>query len=311
MIHREIGIGRLIAFDHRDGEQLRQLDQGFIALHFLTGGFGNDGRVLAVTQHPRDLLDIGDRWCRFWHWRRGPEFRRRRPLAELGFDRHTEIGGAWRQALCQLAGADDLLVQRVDAGGLGRPFDDGFRQPLRAADDTQIGLPLSAGIEPLFFAIGQGFARHHDHGNTQPVGAIDAHRALQEADAGMQHHRLHPAGEDRIANGEIDCEGLMRATEIDRAGRVGDFLARERFPHCTPFRPRRGHDVIDIQTSECLNNGFAAIDSILHMKSLPGSFVGLCRHWRPLSGFKRPSSWSDRYIRARYRPDRENSSAGR
>ena len=64
-----------------------------------------------------------------------------------------KIGRPGRDPLRHLAGADELLVERLGAACLVRPFDHWLDQPMRSADDAQIGLPLGAGNEALAIAV--------------------------------------------------------------------------------------------------------------------------------------------------------------
>ena len=260
----EVGVVGPAALDHRDGQRLGQLDQSAVALGLAPRGFGEDRRLFGGDQGGGDALDVGGGRAGARRRRRGAQLAGRGPAVQLGLDRHRHEDRPGGRALRHLAGADQLLEQRRRAGRLGRPFDQRLGEAVRPADHRQARQPLRAGMEPVLRAVGDGLAGDDGHRQAEPPGGVDPHRALQQADAGVQHHALHPPGEGGVADGEVDGQRLVGAAEIARPRRGGDALAGEGLPDRAPFGARRGHDVIAAEASERLDDRLAAVEGVLH-----------------------------------------------
>ena len=264
MILGKIREHRPAPLDHRDRQKFGQLDQRGVRCRIAPRQFGDDRRPFAGDEHFGDGLDVG---------RRRRSFRRRWRIAQLGwrlpglahgFDGKAHIDRAGGGALRHLAGANHLLEHGRYAARLIGPFDDRLDQPVRAADHAQQRLPLCSRVELRIVAEAERLAGDHEHRNSLAHRSVDTHRSLQQAHAGMQHHRLHAPGNRGVTGGEIDRQRLVRAAQIGRAGRVGELLPAQRFPHRAPLRPRRRHDIVDIQAAKCLHNRFTAIKLVFH-----------------------------------------------
>ena len=75
----------------------------------------------------------------------------------------------------------------------------------------------------------------------------------------MEHHRLHASGDERVADGQVDGEGLVTAGEIGGAGLVRELLLGHRLPDWAPFGAGRGHHIVDAEIAEGLEYGVAPI----------------------------------------------------
>src|SRR5215467_8774443 len=98
---------------------------------------------------------------------------------------------------------------------------------------------------------------------------MNAHASLQHADAGMHQHRLRPARDQRIASRYVDREGLMPGFDEGGARSVLELLTCQRLPDWRPFRPRRGHNVVDLELAKRLEDCFAPVEIIFHLELAP------------------------------------------
>ena len=62
-------------------------------------------------------------------------------------------------------------------------------------------------------------------------------------------------------------QGLAQLTEIQTSPRNRrQILTRQRFPDGRPFRPRRRHDVVDLELAKCFEDCFAPVEIVLHRR---------------------------------------------
>src|SRR5262249_10413486 len=87
--------------------------------------------------------------------------------------------------------------------------------------------------------------------------------------AGVQQHRLRPAGDQRVAGSHVDGERLVPGLDEGRAGLVVEFLTRQRLPDGRPFRAWGGHDVVDLELAKRLEDRLAPIEIVLHLVLTP------------------------------------------
>ena len=268
VIGREIRVGAHPSVDHRNGEEIGELDQGGKCLGVASGGLGHDDRVLGVAQKFGDLLDVlrarlQDGCGRDLAGRGG-----RRPVVQHVLERDVEVDRPLRHALRHFAGADHALIEREGAGDGARPFCDRLDEALDAADG-EAAVPLLLDVEIGVFAQRLGFARHDHHRHFVLHRAMDAHASLQHPDAGVQQHRLRPAGDQRVAGGHVDRERLMPGFDEGRARLVVELLARQGLPDGGPLRAGRGHDVVDLELAKGLEDRLAAVEIVLHLVRAP------------------------------------------
>jgi hypothetical protein len=248
----------------RDGKELGKLDQCGKGCGIAAGGLGQDDRVAGPDQQLGDFLDIGVLGPRPGRRRDPALVLVRSPFLQHHFKRRIEVDGPHRSALRELAGAYDVLVEGVHIRRLGRPFGHRLDQALRTADDAEAAVPLRLDRELRILAKAHRLARQDDHRHFGEHRRMHAGRALQEAGAGVQQHRLHAARHLRVAHRHVDGQGLVPAIDIGRARLLVDLLAGECLPHRRPFRARRGDDVIEAQAAKRLEDRLAAIAILLH-----------------------------------------------
>ena len=269
VVLRDIGEGGAAAAADRHAEELGKGDERGKALRVTAGAVGYDDRVFRGDQQFGDPRDLAFRRLRPRR-RRDPAHRRgRRPGLQHGFERYVQIDRPFRGPLREFAGAHDMLVERVDASDLARPFGHRLDEALRAADDAEAPIPLRLDREPRILAETQRLARHHDHRHLGEHRRVQAGGALQQPGAGVQQHCLRASGRLRVAHRHIDGERLVPAINVVRPGFLVDLLACQRLPDRRPFRSRRGDHVIDPEIAEGFEDCFAAVAILLHDRSSP------------------------------------------
>ena len=307
MVGREVRVSVDAPVDHRDGKKIGELHQGGERLGVPPGGLGDDDRAFGIEQKLGDLRDV--LLPRLHRGRRRHLARsgRGRPVVQHVLERDVQVDRPLGDALRHLAGAHDALIEGVRAGDGARPFCHRLDEALDAADG-QAAVPLLLDIEIGIFAQGLGFTRHDDHRHFVLQGAMDAHASLQHADAGVQQDRLWPPGHQRVAGRHVDGERLMPGFNEGRPGLVVQLLARQRFPERRPLRARGGHDVIDLELAERLEDRLAPVDIVLHL--CPRS-LSCAAHTN--TEFRRPASGADARngrIRVARRASRKRSRPG-
>ena len=227
-IERVVGgeIGKIgdAAPHRRDRQKIGKLDQRLERRRIAAGLLGDDDRIFGREQQAGDLFHFARVRLdarRKWHV---AVVLRRRPIMEHVLERDVEIDRALGRALCHLAGADHLLVEREGAGDRPRLLGDVLDEALDAAD-AEAAVPLLLDRQRRILAQRVGFARHHDHRDFRLQRAVHAHRALQEADASMDQHGLRPAGHQRVAGRHVHGERLVPAIDIGRPARLPAFAA--------------------------------------------------------------------------------------
>ena len=258
--------------DDRQGELIAERHQRLVGLDLLAGAFGEHDRVLRFGNLGSEFFDILGSGQHARRGRNGPRIGRRCPGVHQRFRRNGQIGWAGRLPLRELAGADDALIERVDAARHRGIFDNGIDQVGRAARDAQVVDPLGARIELRLLAVGHRLSGDHHHGHAGDEGAVDTHGALQQARACMQQHALHPAGGQGVARGHVYGERFVPHIQELGALLTPVDLVGHGFPHGRPFGARRGQDVIDSELAESFDYGFAAVELVFFMVGLPESF---------------------------------------
>ena len=307
MVGREVGVSVDAPVDHRDGEEIGEFHQGGKRLGIPPGGLGDDHRAFGIEQKLGDLRDVLLPRLQRGRRRHLARSGRGRPVVQHVLERDVQIDRPLGDALRHLAGAHDALIEGVRAGDGARPFCHRLDEALDAADG-EAAVPLLLDIEIGIFAQGLGFTRHDDHGHFVLQGAMDAHASLQHADAGVQQDRLWPPGHQRVAGRHVDGERLMPGFNEGRTGLVVQLLARQRFPERRPLRARGGHDVIDLELAERLEDRLAPVDIVLHLcpRSLSCAAPTNTEFRRPASGADAPNG----RIRVARRASRKRSRPG-
>src|SRR4029077_12215153 len=135
-------------------------------------------------------------------------------------------------------------------------------------DNAEAPIPLRLDRELRILAKAHRLARHDDHRHLGEHRRMHAGRALQQAGAGVQQHRLHAAGHLRVAHRHVDGQGLVPTVDIGRTRLLVDLLTGERLPHRRPFRTGRRNDVIEGQAAKRLEDRLAAVAILPHPPAL-------------------------------------------
>ena len=263
VVGREIGKIGDAAPHRRNRQKIGKLDQRLECRRIAAGLLGDDDWIFCCEQKACDLCHLVGMGLEARCERHVAIVLRRRPIMKHVLERDVEIHRALGRALRHLAGADHLLVEREGAGDRPRLLGDVLDEALDAAD-AQAAVPLLLDRQRRILAQRIGLARHHDHRDFRLQRAVHAHRALQEADAGMDQHGLRPAGHQRVAGRHVDGEGLVPAVDIGRAGAVAGLLPHQRFPDRRPFRSRRRQNVVDLELAERFQDRFPAVHVVFH-----------------------------------------------
>ena len=187
--------------------------------------------------------------------------RRWRPLFQHRLDGDVEESRAFRGALGQFSGAGYRLIQGLRAGDAAAPLGEGFHQTVGPADNAQVAEPLGARVELRRFAIGGRLAGADKHRNFALVGPVNAHRALQHSNTGVEQHRLHPPGHTGVARCHRNGEGFVPAVDVCGAGPLFQLLSGQSLPYRRPLGAGRRDDVVNVQVSQGFENGIAAVQS--------------------------------------------------
>ena len=233
----EVGVQRR-ALHHRNGEQFGQGYQVVEPLDFAPRAVRDYQRGLAPGNQVGQFRDVLVGWANFGRGRDGAQFFRRRPRMHHGLDGDVHEGRSLGNPLGQFARPHQLLVHGVRAGGPSAPLGEGVGETVGTAHHAQVAVPLPLGVDLRILAIAGRFAGAHQHRHLADHGAVHAHAALQQADAGVQQYRLHPAGDPGVPAGHIDGQGLVPAVDVLRPGRFVNLLAGQRFPYRRPLRTR-------------------------------------------------------------------------
>ena len=167
--------------------------------------------------------------------------------------------GPWGTRWASSPGPHQLLVHGVRAGGLSAPLGKGVGEPVRPTHHAEVAVPLPLGVDLRVLAVAGRLARAHQHGHLADHGAVHAHAALQQADAGVQQDRLHAARHPGVPAGHVHRQGLVPAVDVLRPRRLVDLLAGQGLPHRRPFRTGGRDYVINAKIAECFENTFAAV----------------------------------------------------